>query len=155
MTASESPWLSDDQQRAWRSWLRVGRLLTVALHDQLQTDSDLSFPDFDVLTDLSEAEGQRLRVGELARSLQWERSRVSHQVRRMEGRGLVRREDCADDARGAFVVLTPAGLDAVERAAPGHARTVRRLMFEPLAARELGQLSRILTRIEDALEADV
>jgi len=155
MTTSDSPWLTADQQDVWRRWLRVTSLLPVALHDQLQADSDLSFPDFEVLTDLSEAEGHRLRVGELARSLQWERSRVSHHVRRMETRGLVRREDCADDARGAFVALTPGGLDAVERAAPGHARTVRRLMFEPLAARELGQLSRILARIEDALATDV
>ncbi len=142
--SDDTPWLTDEQQRVWRDWLQATSLLPRVLHAQLQADSDLSFPDFEVLSELSETEGGRLRVGDLARALQWERSRVSHHVKRMEARGLVRREESSDDGRGAIVAATRAGLAAIERAAPGHARTVRRLVFEPLGNEEFATLGDVL-----------
>jgi DNA-binding MarR family transcriptional regulator len=152
---NDDTWLTPEQQRVWRDWLQVSSLLPVALHAQLQADSDLSFPDYEVLSELSEVKGRRLRLGELATALQWERSRVSHHVKRMESRGLVRREECADDGRGAFVVLTPVGRSALERAAPGHVRAVRRLMFEPLGSRGSTQLGDALARLADVLRREV
>lgn len=155
MPTSDSPWLTDDQQRVWRSWLRASALLPVALHQQLQADSDLSFPDFEVLSELSEADEGRVRVGDLARALQWERSRVSHHLKRMGSRGLVGREDCAEDARGAVAVITPEGRTAIERAAPGHARTVRRLVFDELDADRLAALGGVLAEVVARLEETV
>ncbi|MDO9397139.1 MAG: MarR family transcriptional regulator, partial [Herbiconiux sp.] len=85
----DDPWLSDDQQHAWRHWIALSTALPAALNRQLQEGSGLSLTDYDVLVALSEIPRGRLRVGDLASALGWERSRVSHHVRRMEGRGLV------------------------------------------------------------------
>src|SRR4051812_13899364 len=79
----------------------------------------------------------RLRMFELVDNLQWEQSRLSHHVARMQRRGLVAREECTSDKRGAFVVLTDAGRDAIEKAAPGHVDTVRRLVFDGLSAEQV------------------
>src|SRR4051794_958070 len=113
-------WLTDKQQRVWRSWLATTAQLPAALHRELQADAGLSLPDFDVLVQLTEAADGRVRITDLARALMWERSRVSHHLTRMERRGLVRREECHDDRRGAFVVLTSEGRAAIDGAAPAH-----------------------------------
>ncbi len=148
---TERPWLSAEQQAVWRGWLRMTALLPAALQRQLQDDSQLSLPDLDVLVPLSEGEG-RIRVSDLARALQWERSRLSHHVRRMEARGLVAREDCPDDARGSFVVLTEHGRRSIEQAAPGHARAVRELFLDRLTDDELRSLGAITSKVVAALE---
>lgn len=134
---SDDPWLTEPEQRAWRDWLAVSSQLPAALHRQLQRDSPLSLQDFEVLVHLTETGVNRLRVADLAQVLQWERSRLSHHVKRMEKRGLVVREECPDDGRGAFVVLTDDGLAAIRQAAPGHAQTVKDLVFSSLTKREL------------------
>lgn len=134
---STTPWLTEAEQRAWRSWLAVNAQLPAVLHRQLQRDSALSLQDFEVLVHLSETADRRARVSDLAQTLQWERSRLSHHIKRMETRGLVIREECADDGRGAYVVLTEDGRAAIERAAPGHAQTVKDLVFSSLTKREL------------------
>jgi len=144
---TSTPWLSAQEQHLWRSWLALGSALPAALHRELQADAGLSLPDFDVLVQLSESADGRLRMSELARALGWERSRLSHHVGRMERRDLVAREECADDGRGAFVVLTPAGRRAIEDAAPHHVRTVRRLVFDPLDDRDVADLDRIVTTL--------
>src|SRR3712207_6415812 len=142
----DSPWLDDRQQRLWRAWVATASQLPAALHRQLQTDSGLSLQDFEVLVRLTEAPDSRARVTDLAHAAGWERSRLSHHIKRMEGRGLVRREECCDDGRGAFVVLTPAGRAAVEAAAPAHARTVRALVFDDLTEHELELVARFTER---------
>lgn len=136
MTAT-TPWLTDAEQRAWRNWLAVSAQLPAALHRQLHRDSALSLQDFEVLVHLTETADRRARVSDLAQTLQWERSRLSHHIKRMEARGLVVREECVDDGRGAYVVLTEQGRCAIERAAPEHARTVKELVFSSLTKREL------------------
>lgn len=143
----DDPWLTPAQQQVWRQWLELGHRLPAALHRDLQAGSDLSLPDFDVLVQLSEADGGRLRHSELATALGWERSRLSHHLRRMEARGLVDREDCVDDGRGTFAVLTPAGRTAIRKAAPDHARHVRDLVFDHLTDAELRTFGRVVTRI--------
>jgi DNA-binding MarR family transcriptional regulator len=149
--ATVTRWLSESEQRAWRNWLTVTTQLSAALHRQLQGEFDLSLQDFGVLVQLSEAGGERLRASELAESLQWERSRLSHHIKRMEKRGLVRREECPDDGRGAFVVLTTAGREAIERAAPSHVATVREIVFDALTEAEVeaftATTAKILARI--------
>src|SRR4051794_23769473 len=134
---TESPWLNEKQQRAWRGWLAVNARLPAALHKQLQEDSGLSLPDFDVLVKLTDTPDGKVRILALAHALGWERSRLSHHIKRMETRGLIEREECPDDGRGAFVALTTAGRAAIERAAPEHAKTVRNLVFDSLSDNEL------------------
>lgn len=145
--ADDAPWLSADEQLLWRRWLRLNAELPAALHRELQADAGLSLPDFEVLVSLTDASEGRVRVTDLARGLNWERSRVSHHVTRMESRGLVERSDCLDDGRGAWVVLTEQGRSAIERAAPGHAATVRRLIFSGLTPRELDVMTRVIDRV--------
>jgi len=152
MTTDEAPWLDDRQQQAWRAWLAMGSRLPAALNRQLQRDSDLSLQDFDVLVQLTDTEEGRVRVSGLAAALGWERSRLSHHVTRMERRGLVVREECGDDGRGAFVVLTPEGRAAIEHAAPEHVRTVRTLVFDALSPAEVAALGRIAAKVLRRLE---
>lgn len=125
-------WLDERQQRAWRGHLAVQARLQAQLNRRLQSGSGLSLADFDVLVALSEREGVSMRVRELAEALQWEKSRLSHHLSRMQRRGLVERQDCPDDARGAFVVLTEEGRRTIEQAAPAHVEAVRELVFDGL-----------------------
>ena len=152
--STDVPWLTDEQEQVWRRWLTVNALLPATLHRELQADAGLSLPDFDVLVQLTDTPLGRVRVNDLALALQWEKSRVSHHVTRMERRGLIRREECREDARGAFVVITPEGQAAIEHAAPGHVRTVRQLIFDQLTDDELNCLAtitrKVLTRLETA-----
>lgn len=148
---SASPWLTEKQQRTWRRWLRLNAELPAALNRQLQADSELSLSDFDVLVHLTDTPEGRVRVLDLARALDWERTRLSHHIKRMAGRGLVRREECPDDGRGAFVVLTPVGRTAIEQAAPGHVRSVRSLLFDNITDDELDVLGRVVGKALDAL----
>src|SRR3954447_17076802 len=117
--------------------------LQAELNRQLQADSGLSLADFDVLVALTDRPDVPLRVFELAEAVQWEKSRLSHHLARMERRGLVERQDCPDDARGAFVVLTAAGRQAIERAAPAHVATVRTLVFDGLDPNQVDTLADI------------
>ncbi len=103
------------------------------------------------LTDLPEG---RARVAELARGLHWERSRASHHITRMERRRLVKREACSDDGRGAWVKLTDEGRAAIEQAAPGHAETVRRLVFKALTPEEVDLLSTVIGKLLAQLDEE-
>lgn len=150
--ADDPPWLSDDAQKLWRRWLRLNAMLPGALNRELQADAGISLPDYEVLVRLTEAPDGRVRVTDLARELNWERSRVSHHVTRMQHRGLVKRSACRDDGRGAWVVLTGRGRSAIEKAAPGHARTVRRLIFDDLTPRELNVMSTVIDRVLGTLD---
>jgi DNA-binding MarR family transcriptional regulator len=125
-------WLTDDEQRAWRTYVRMSSLLPAQLNRQLQHDSGLTLPEYEVLVQLSEAPGQLLRPYQICEALNWEQSRLSHQLTRMQRRGLVARQECEEDGRGAFVVLTAAGATAIDSAAPGHVAAVRRLIFDRL-----------------------
>ena len=136
-----SRWLTEDEQRAWRGLLRMTAQLNARMNRQLQDDYGISLTDYEVLVVLSEAPQGRRRVFEIADALAWEQSRVSHQLARMQRRGLVARQECPTDARGAFVVLTEAGRAAIERAAPAHVEMVRQLVFDGLSRDQLAVLT--------------
>ena len=125
-----------------------------ALQEQLLRDAGLSGSEYVVLVALSHAPGGVLRARELGTELDWDRSRLSHLVRRMEKRGLVSREECTDDARGSMVRLTRAGRTAVDEAAPEHSEAIRRYFFNPLSSEELATLSVVLDRLLDNLKRD-
>src|SRR4051795_8337282 len=139
-TRHMSQWLTVDEQRAWRGLVQMTSRLDARLNRELQQVSGLSLADYDVLVLLTEAPDGRLRVFELAEDLQWEQSRLSHHLARMQRRGLVAREECTTDRRGAFVVLTGAGRDAIEKAAPAHVATVRQLIFDGLSKEQVATL---------------
>jgi DNA-binding MarR family transcriptional regulator len=148
-----SRWLTEEEQRAWRGLLRMTSQLNARMNRQLQDEYGISLADYEVLVVLSEAPEGRLRVFEVAGALAWEQSRVSHQLARMQRRGLITREDCPTDARGAFAVLTGAGRAAIERAAPAHVETVRQLVFDGLGRDQLIALAEITTGVLDRLAA--
>lgn len=127
-----SDWLNEEEQRTWRSVLRMHAQLTAALAQALKTDSDMSISDYEVLAILSEAPDGTLRSRELRCELQWEKSRLAHHIRRMEQRGYVRRDVCADDSRSSLVCITETGLVTIRAAAPAHVARVRELFFAAL-----------------------
>ncbi|ARF74332.1 MarR family transcriptional regulator [Streptomyces griseus] len=139
-------WLTPEQQAAWNSFIRMQEKLIGRLSRRVQTDSRMSASDYLVLAKLTEA-GGRMRFMELTKLLEWEKSRMSHQVGRMAKRGLVAKEDCPEDGRGAFVVATPAGREAIEDAAPVHVDHVRRLFIDALTQEELDTLARLSDRV--------
>ncbi|PRQ12081.1 MarR family transcriptional regulator [Corynebacterium sp. 13CS0277] len=125
-------WLSDDEQDFWRLLLEAHNALFRGVEEQLQTDSQLGHSEYAVLVGLSEAPNHQLRMREISSHLDWDRSRCSHLIRRMEKRGLVAKSPCDNDGRGIVVTLTPEGLSRIQAAAPGHVDTVRRLVFDHL-----------------------
>jgi DNA-binding MarR family transcriptional regulator len=146
-------WLDEGEQRAWRSYLQMHGQLLARLNRQLQADSGLSLADYEVLVQLTEVPDGRLRPFELQRGLQWEQSRLSHQLTRMQRRGLVSREGCTDDGRGAFIVLTETGRRAIETAAPGHVDAVRRLFLDGLTRDQITMLGQLSTQMLARLDA--
>lgn len=139
---TEPQWLSDEQQWAWRAYLEMQALLDLQIARDLADASDLSMADYRVLVDLSESRDHVLRVYELASRMRWSRSRLSHQLTRMETRGLVERRACPSDARGSLVELTPQGLRAIEDAAPSHVASVRRHVIDLVEPQELACFAR-------------
>lgn len=143
-----SGWLTSKQQRAWVAYMRVQLRMNYEMNRQLQADAGLSLADYDVLVALSASAEGRLRVGDLAAQIGWERSRLSHQLRRMEGRGLAERQSNPDDGRATDAVLTKAGRRAIVKAAPAHVALVRRLFFDALPDDLLAPFSAALEHIQ-------
>jgi DNA-binding MarR family transcriptional regulator len=146
-TAPGDGWLDGDQQRAWLAYIRVQLRLAYEMNRQLLADSGMSLPDYDVLTALSVADGGRMQITVLAAQIGWERSRVSHHVRRMSARGLVTCGLSAADRRVTEVTLTAQGRQALAAAAPGHVDLVRRLFFGGLSADLVEPLSEALESV--------
>jgi DNA-binding MarR family transcriptional regulator len=145
-TARE-PWLEAPELRAWLAFMRVQMRMNYEMNRQLQSDSDLSLADYHVLNALTAAPGGRLQVSDLAALIGWERSRASHQLRRLCERGLADRAPSKDDGRATDAILTKAGRKAVEAAAPGHVALVRRMFFDPLPKELLAPFTAALEHI--------
>ena len=139
-------WLDDEEKALWRDYLAIQGRLHLEIQRDLKTSSSLTEPEFEVLVYLSEADGP-MRMTALADALQWERSRLSHQVTRMVKRGLVERTSCPDDGRGAFVSTTDEGMAEIEKAAPDHVATVRREFLDRLSAEDKRELARLLAQV--------
>jgi DNA-binding MarR family transcriptional regulator len=144
-------WLTADEQRAWRAYVRMSSLLPAQLNRQLMRDSGLTLPEYEVLVQLSEAPDRQLRPFQICEALNWEQSRLSHQLSRMQRRGLVTRQECEADGRGAFVVLTPDGAASIESAAPGHVAAVRQLIFDRLTDDQRAAFEQACASILNAL----
>lgn len=147
-------WLDEREQRAWRALQLMQMQLTARLARDVAATSDLSYPDYVVLVALTDRPDGRMRLFELGSTLGWEKSRVSHQVARMAERGLVVKEKCGEDRRGAFVVATNRGRKAVEAAAPRHVETVRRLFIDRLTPEELDAVGAAAEKVLEGLPSD-
>lgn len=138
----------------WRSFRAMNQQLSRELDRQLQRDAGISQADYGILLALFEAEGKRLRTGELAELLGWEKSRVSHQVARMEARGLVERTDCESDGRGTWVGLQADGTRALLGAMREHAAAIRDLFLDELEPGEKEIMRKVAKRVLDKLNPE-
>ena len=133
-------WLTDDEQAAWRAYLLAFQLLWGDLDRQLQRDAGLAHSHYGILVALSEAPCHRLRMSDLAQLQRYSQSRLTHAIARLERDGYVVREQCPTDRRGQNAVLTPAGMKALEAAAPGHVAEVRAKVFDRLSDAQVAAL---------------
>lgn len=153
MAARRKDYPTAEELRIWRDFIEATEVLRSELSSRLQRESTLSSGDYAVLLALREADGRRLRSSELAAQVGWERSRLSHQIGRMERRGLIRREECATDSRGAEVVLTAEGAEAFRNASLPHLRAVRELFVSALTPDQLTAAEQIATALRTRLAA--
>ncbi|MFG2971150.1 MarR family winged helix-turn-helix transcriptional regulator [Streptomyces sp. NPDC048288] len=147
-------WLTEEEQHAWRSFVRMHERLMGRLSRLLQAESNVSPADFAVLVELTDVPDGRRRFLDLARALEWEKSRMSHHIARMVKRGLVVRDECPEDGRGAFVVITDEGRAMIEAAAPRHVEAVRELFLDNVTPSELRLLARISERVVEKLDEE-
>lgn len=151
---SHTRWLTDEEQRAWRAFLALQRLLFDRLERQLQNDSGIPHTYYEILVKLSEVPDRAMRMSKLASMSMSSRSRLSHAVARMEKAGWVRRMECPTDRRGAVCELTDAGFAVVQAAAPGHVTAVRDYLFDLLSAEQVEQLREISETVVSHLGGD-
>jgi DNA-binding MarR family transcriptional regulator len=136
-----------DELRIWREYIETADALRSALGARLQSDSGLSSGDYTVLLALSEADGRQLRSSALAAQIGWERSRLSHHLGRMERRGLIAREDCPTDNRGAEIVLTAAGATVFEDSNGPHLRAIREVFVDALTPEQLAAAGEVASAL--------
>ena len=150
----ETRWLTEDERVAWVRLAAVVELLPNILDSQLRRDADLSHFEYFVLAMLSEAPGRTLRMTSLASRTSATLPRLSHVVRRLEDRGLVRRFPCPEDGRATNAQLTEAGWQKVQDSAPGHVATVRSQVIDALDAEQVQQLTDITEAILGRIDPD-
>lgn len=140
---SEPRWLSDQEQRVWRLHLEVSKLLSYQLERDLHPFG-LTNNDYEILVNLSESPERRMRMSDLAKATLQSKSRLSHQITRMENAGLVRRENCESDRRGLYTVLSDHGWETMLKVAPHHVASVRHHFIDRMSPEELAALERAL-----------
>ena len=145
-------WLDATEQRHWRAWVAAATLLRERLSRELQAAHGLTLADYEILVRLSEAEGRRMRMSKLAEHTLASRSRLTHQIDRLERIGLVAREQCPDDRRGQLAVLTGHGWDVLVGAAPTHVEGVRRHLVDALTPEQFAALGEASTAVVAGLE---
>ncbi len=147
-------WLDAEQQRAWRAWVGASTLLMDRLSRELQAAHGLTLADYEILVRLSEADDRMLRMSRLADDTLASRSRLTHQIDRLERDGLVQRRQCPSDRRGQLAVLTSKGWDALVAAAPTHVEGVRRHLVDQLTSAQFDALGDACARVVDALDGE-
>ena len=147
-------WLDAEQQQHWRAWIAANVLLTDAFSRDLQESHGLTLADYEILVRLSESADRRMRMSDLAEVTLSSRSRLSHQIDRMERAGFVERVPCTDDKRGFFAALTNTGWDKLVAAAPIHVGSVRERIVDVLTPEEFAALGQASKRLLDHLGAD-
>ncbi|MEU3752605.1 MarR family transcriptional regulator [Streptomyces olivoreticuli] len=151
---SQPQWLTDEEQRVWRTYLQATRLVEDHLDRQLQREAGMPHLYYGLLGELSEAPRRGIRMTDLARKAKITRPRLSHAITRLEKLGWVRRESCYGDRRGQNAVLTEDGREVLKKSALGHVTAVRAAVFDSLTPEQIGQLGRICRAIEEGLDRE-
>jgi DNA-binding MarR family transcriptional regulator len=145
-------WLTAAELDSWLSVVRLMTWLPWSIDQQLRRDSDLGMVEYQVLAMLSTSPGRTMRMSSLAEVTNASLSRLSHLFKRLEGRGLVRREPDPADGRFTNAILTEKGFQTLAEAAPGHVAQVRSLVIDVLSSEQLRRLGlaadRIVSRID-------
>ncbi|HOF37351.1 MAG TPA: MarR family transcriptional regulator [Dermatophilaceae bacterium] len=148
---SETNWLTEPEQRAWRAYLRGGRMLIEALDRGLAAHG-LSLSEYEIISMLSEEDTRQMRMSELADLVVQSRSRLTHTATRLEKRGWVVREPCQGDRRGVLLTLTPTGAAKVEQIAPVHLDQVRAHLVDRLSAEQFATLGGAMENVMSGLD---
>jgi len=152
----ESPrWLEPGEMRAWRAFIDGSQRLLEVLNRELSDAHGLSLADYRILVLLSEANSQAMRMSDLADGIVASRSRLTHQIRRLEAAGIVTRQECVDDKRGVLAILTAEGRRRLEAAAPTHLEGVRKHLIDQLGAAEQRTITEVFERADAALAEPV
>lgn len=146
-------WLDAVEMRAWRGFIDGSQRLMEVLNRELQSRHDISLADYRILVMLSESPDGSVRMSELADGVLSSRSRLTHQVRRMESENLVTRSTCVEDGRGVLALITDAGRAKLAEAAPTHVRGVRSYLIDLLDADELVGVATVFDKVDAALDA--
>lgn len=146
-------WLSLEEQKSWRAWISATRLLNQKLSDDLEEMHGLTLSDYEILAWLSEAPDQRMRMSELAKYSLVSKSRLTHQIARLEESGFVTRKACANDGRGLFAALTKRGHKKLVKAAPDHVSSVRENLVDVLSAVEFSNLGKSCKAVASNLKS--
>ncbi|MDH6143325.1 MULTISPECIES: MarR family winged helix-turn-helix transcriptional regulator [Kitasatospora] len=149
-TEDDAPWLTAREQRFWRAHLEVSKLLEYQLGREL-AQYDLAINDYEILVVLSESPDRRMRMTDLAAATLQSKSRLSHQITRMENAGLVLRQECPGDRRGLYAHLTEQGWQTLRKAAPDHVRSVRAHFIDRLDDDQLDATYQALAPIAEHL----
>ncbi len=148
--SSAPRWLSAREMKAWRAYIFASRRLMDSLESDL-SEHDLSMADYEVLAQLSDSPERRMRMSELAQIAMISKSRLSHRMKVMEKAGWVKREECVEDRRGYWAVMTEKGWKAIVKAAPDHVESVRTRFLDHLSAKDQEELAKIFDRVEGNL----
>lgn len=146
----DTPWLNEQENRIWRSFLEATGRINTQLSESLKERTGLTMDDYEVLVHLSEADPQRVRMTELSHRLLHSQSRLTQRIDRLAKRGLVCREKCPDDGRGTFAVLTDEGFKVITEAAPHHVRDVRAALIDLIEPDERAVVADVLERLARA-----
>lgn len=152
-TAPSPHWLDAAEMRAWRGFIEGSQRLMEVLNRELQSRHRISLADYRILVILSESPDGSVRMSELADGILSSRSRLTHQVRRMEADDLVTRSTCVEDGRGVLALITPHGREKLAEAAPTHLAGVRNYLIDLLDAKELAAVATVFDKVDTALDA--
>ena len=147
-------WLTPAEESAWRKYIVASRRLLEALDDDLSANG-LSLSDYEILVHLSDAEDCRLRMSDLAEKTILSRSRLSHRIKYMEGKGWVERQKCASDKRGTWAVMTTKGWNSIVKAAPDHVESIRNRFIDQISKADQANIAMAFDKVEKSLRKDL
>ena len=151
--SKSAKWLTPAEESAWRKYIVASRRMYEALDEDL-TSHGLSLSDYEILVHLSDAKDRSLRMAELAEKTILSRSRLSHRIKYMEGKGWVERQKCDSDKRGTWAVMTTKGWNAIVKAAPDHVESIRNRFIDQISKADQANIAAIFEKVESNLRKD-